>query len=173
MYKFTFVLFVFFISQMPTVSSADNAAEYKVKAAYIYNFARFTSWPDDGGKNIKVCVYGKDPFEKYIDGLDGKTVGDRTIKVVRTRNIETVKTCHIAFLNIIPPEQRLFERALKKIDGASVLTIADAKNVVNFGVMIGLVIEQDKIGFSVNYTVAKASDIEISSKLLKLAKEVM
>ena len=84
-----------------------------------------------------------------------------------------MRSCHIAFLNIIPPEQYLFERALKQIKGTKVLTIADAANVVNFGVMIGLVIEDDKVGFKVNHTVAKTEQLVISAQLLRLAKEVL
>ena len=74
---------------------------------------------------------------------------------------------------IIPPERHLFEKAHNKIKSAKVLTIADADNVVKFGVMIGLLINEDKVGFQINHTVAKSSGLEISSKLLKLAKEVI
>ena len=158
--------------QMPTVTFAGNVSEYRIKAAFIYNFARFTEWQDDSSE-LKICIYGKDPFESNIDGLNGKKAGEKTIRIVRTQLIDEVSTCHIAFLNIKPPERHLFEKALNKIKNAKVLTIADADNVVNFGVMIGLLITDDKVGFEINHTVAKSSGLEISSKLLKLAKEVI
>lgn len=172
LFKLQLAILVLLASQVPTLSLADNVSEYKVKVAFIYNFARFTEWPDDTSE-LKICIYGKDPFDSYIDSLSGKKVDDKTIIVVRTKKIEEVRSCHIAFLNIIPPEQYLFERALKQIKGKKVLTIADAENVVHFGVMIGLVIEDDKIGFKVNHTVAKAEQLEISAQLLRLAKEVI
>ena len=171
-FKLLLVLLVTLGSQLPVTSYAGNVSEYKIKAAFIYNFARFTDWPDEGSE-LKICIYGKDPFDSYIDSLNGKKVDNKTIKIVRTKKIEEVRSCHIAFLNIIPPEQRLFERALREIKGANVLTIADADNVVKFGVMIGLVIDDEKVGFNVNHTVAKASKLEISSQLLSLAKEVI
>ena len=171
--KLLLTLLVTLVLQMPTVSFASNVSEYQIKAAFIYNFARFTQWSDESN-DLKICIYGKDPFDSYIDSLNGKKVGKKTIQVIRTQLIEDVKSCHIAFLNIIPPERHLFELALRKIKGAhNVLTIADANNVVSFGVMIGLVIEDDKVGFKVNHTVAKASDFEISAQLLRLAKEVI
>ena len=68
--------------------------------------------------------------------------------------------------------RRLFARALHDIKGANVLTISDAEGVIDFGVMIGLKINNDKVAFDVNHTVAKATDIEISAKLLRLAKVV-
>lgn len=169
--KLLLLLITFLLSQAPVPALADKISEYTVKAAFIYNFARFTQWPDDSNE-LKVCIYGDDPFGAGIDKLNGKTTNGRTIKIVRTRLIKEIKTCHVAFLNIIPPERHLFEQALKKIDGASVLTVSDAANATDFGVMIGLKIDNNKVAFDVNHTVAQASNLEISAKLLRLAKQV-
>ncbi len=170
-YKLLFFLVLGLVSQIPALSLANNINEYTIKAAFIYNFARFTEWPDESNE-LRVCVYGEDPFGSSIDKINGKQSNGRTIKVIRTRSIEEVKSCHIAFLNIIPPERRLFARALQEIEGANVLTISDAKGVIDFGVMIGLKIDKNKVAFDVNHTITKASDIEISAKLLRLAKVV-
>ena len=151
--------------------SAANVSEYKIKAGFIYNFAKFTKWPDESDE-LKICIFGIDPFGNTIDSLNGRQSNGRTIKIIRTKNIDEIKTCHIAFLNIIPPERHLFERALKKIRGTHVLTVADAANVTDFGVMIGMRISNDKIAFDVNHTVAQASNLEISAKLLRLASQV-
>lgn len=170
-YKLLLLLALSLVSQIPTLSLAGSIDEYTIKAAFIYNFALFTEWPDES-KELRICIYGKDPFGNSIDKLNGKQSNGRMIKVIRTRSIEEVKSCHIAFLNIIPPERRLFARALNDIQGANVLTVSDVKNVVGFGVMIGLNIDNNKVAFDVNHTVAKATDIEISAKLLRLAKVV-
>ena len=170
-YKLILLLTISVVSLTPALSHANNVSEYTIKAAFIYNFARFTQWPDDTGE-LKICVYGEDPFGASIDSFNGKQSNGRTIKIVRTQLIEEVKSCHIAFLNIIPPERRLFVRALKEIKDTNVLTIADAAGVIDFGVMIGLKIDSDKVAFDVNHTVAKSSEIEISAKLLMLAQVV-
>ena len=169
--KFAIFLSLGLVSLIPASSLADNISEYTIKAAFIYNFARFTEWPDESDE-LRVCIYGDDPFGTAIDKLSGERIKGRTIEVVRTKSINDVKSCHIAFLNIIPPERRLFTRALRSIQGASVLTISDAEGVIDFGVMIGLRIDNDKVAFDVNHTVAKASNIGISAKLLRLAKVV-
>lgn len=166
------LLLVVLVLQVPMVSFASDIPEYKIKASFIYNFARFTQWPDEESE-LRICLYGKDPFGSYADSLDGKIVGEKKIKIVRTQLIEEVKLCHIVFLNIIPPERHLFERALNKLKGTNVLTIADADNVVDFGVMIGLEIENNKIGFKVNGNTVQDSELKISSQLLTLAKDVI
>lgn len=165
------MLVAILVAQAPVPTFAENISEYTIKAGFIYNFAKFTQWPDDT-QELKICIYGKDPFGRNIDSLNGKISNGRTITVVRTKLIDEVRTCHIAFLNIIPPDRYLFERALKKISGSHVLTISDAPYVTDFGVMIGMRINDDKIAFDVNHTVAQASKLEISAKLLKLAGEV-
>ena len=69
-------------------------------------------------------------------------------------------------------KHHLFQQALNKINGANVLTVSDAANVIDFGVMISLRIDNNKVAFDVNNTVAQASNLEISAKLLRLAREV-
>ena len=171
-YKLLLIMCFTAVFHMPSVSLASSVSEYKIKAAFIYNFAKFTKWPDKTG-DLRVCIYGKDPFGSKIDDLDGKQSNGRTIKIVRTQLIKDVRSCHIAFLNIIPPERRMFKWALRQIKGSNVLTVSDAANVTDFGVMIGLVIKNNKVAFNVNHSEAKSSDLVISSKLLRLAREVI
>ena len=151
---------------------ADVVSEYQVKAGFIYNIARFTQWPGDL-KTIRICIYGDDPFGSYIDSIDGKAVGDRNIEITRTRSIRAIKDCNIAFLNIIPPEERLFARALRELEGSKVLTIADFSEAVRYGVVVGFLIDEDRVGFNINHTVAKSTKLEISAKVLRLAREVI
>jgi hypothetical protein len=154
-----------------TSSYADATPEYRIKAAFIYNFARFTQWPDDNDE-IRICIYGKDPFGSEIDSLNGKVSNGRKITIERTQLIEDVRSCHIVYLNIIPPERHLYEQALKEINGSNVLTVSDASNVIDFGVMIGMNITNNKISFDVNHNATTATDLVISAKLLRLAREI-
>jgi len=171
-HKLVLIFALVLTSQVPSVSLADSISEYTIKAAFIYNFVRFTQWPDNSNE-IRVCIYGEDPFESNIDNLNGKVSNGRVMRVIRTQLIDDIKSCHIAFLNIIPPERHLFERALKTISGSNVLTVSDAANVINFGVMIGLFIDNDKVAFELNHTAAKISGLEISAQLIRLAKDII
>jgi hypothetical protein len=43
-----------------------GTSEYAVKAAYLYNFAKFTEWPNtEQLGSLTVCLYGKDPFGDF------------------------------------------------------------------------------------------------------------
>jgi len=177
MYMQLRAIIVFMLALAPQVAYSETISEYAIKAAFIYNFARFTEWPvdrdDTSGDTLKVCIYGKDPFKSIIDKIEGKKANNKTIKIVRTNSLKEVKACHIAFLNVIPPQKRLFERVLTKLKGAHVLTISDAADAVDFGVMIGLTVDdENKVKFDINLSSANDEKIKISSKIVNLAIKV-
>src|SRR5205814_1156019 len=51
---------------LPAGARAQAISEYQVKAAFLYNFARFVQWPPQSFKNahdpIAICVLGPNPF---------------------------------------------------------------------------------------------------------------
>ncbi len=60
-----------FDGQLP--GQAPKPTEYQVKAAYLYNFGRFVSWPARGGAwpgpSFTLCVLGQDPFGPVLDAV--------------------------------------------------------------------------------------------------------
>ena len=58
---------------------SDDLPEYRLKDAFLYNFAAFTEWPAEIGGTLNVCIHGQDPFGAEIDPLNGKTVGTRSV----------------------------------------------------------------------------------------------
>ena len=48
-------------------AKSDDLPEYRLKAAFLYNFAAFTEWPADVGSTLNLCVYGQDPFGEDLD----------------------------------------------------------------------------------------------------------
>jgi hypothetical protein len=77
---------------------SDDLPEYRLKAAFLYNFALFTEWPADLGATLNLCVYGRDPFGEEIDALQGKPVGARRIVVRRITTIEGLSVCQVVFI---------------------------------------------------------------------------
>jgi len=157
---------------MSKIAYARNISEYKIKAGFIYNFARFTQWPESTS-HINICLYGKDNFGSYLDDLNGKMINGKSIKTKRIRVLKSIESCNVVFLNITPPDKYNFKRVLNKIKNKNILTMSDTKNATDYGVMVGLVIENGRVGFNVNYTEINKTELKISSQLLKLAKKVI
>jgi hypothetical protein len=150
---------------------SDDLPEYRLKAAFIYNFALFTEWPAEVGSTLNLCVYGRDPFGEELDALQGKAVGDRRIVVSRITNLEGLTACQVVF--IVGPSGDGIARVLSSLRGASVLTIADAPGAAQQGVALSMSVVKNKITFEANLTAARAANVKLSSRLLSLATQVL
>jgi hypothetical protein len=160
---------------LPAHAEASELDEYKLKAAFIYNFAKFVEWPPScfsGAQSpIRLCVLGVDPFEGEIKSLEAKRIGERALVVRYAEKVEEIQECHIVFIGI--SEKDRIDSVLNALKGSPVLTISDIDGFANLGGMIGLINAQDKVRFEVNLGAARLAKIEVSSKLLKLANRVL
>ncbi|MEW6067505.1 MAG: YfiR family protein [Nitrospirota bacterium] len=147
--------------------------EYQVKAAFIYNFVKFIEWPDELFKDsttVTFCIIGDDPFVSEIDTIQGQSVKGKVLEVTRINSIDKAKNCHLLFIS--SSERKNITYILKEIKNLSVLTIGDTEGFAQQGVIINFFIEENKIRFEINTDAANCAKIQISSKLLKLARIV-
>ena len=147
---------------------ADNPAEYRIKAAFLYNFVSFTAWPAALGNTLHLCVYGPDPFGEDLDRLQGRTVAGRGLAVHRTNSADALGHCQVVF--ITRPVIANLARVLDSLSGKAVLTVADSPGAARQGVALNLGLEQNKVVFDANP--GAAHGLVLSSKLLRLAREV-
>jgi hypothetical protein len=155
----------------PAVRAADDLPEYRLKAAFLYNFALFTEWPAYVGDTLRLCVFGPDPFGAELDGLQGKGVGERSIAVQRKTGLDGLKGCQIVF--VAPAAAAQLPRVLEALEGQTVLTVADTPGAARQGVALNMVVSQNKVSFEANLKAARAARLNLSSKLLRLATEVI
>lgn len=149
---------------------AENSVEYQIKAAFLYNFASFTEWPAGLGNTLNLCVYGTDPFGENLDKLQGKNVAGRSLAVRRTASVEGLGNCQIVFIS--QPAIGNLPRVLDSLRGKPVLTVADTPGAAREGVAINMILEQNKVAFEANLGAARGQGLDLSSKLLRLAREV-
>lgn len=157
-------------SLMPS-ALADESPEYRLKAAFLYNFAAFTEWPTEVGRTLNLCVYGPDPFGAELDTLTGKAVGSRIVAVQRKTSIDSLKGCQIVFISNAAIGQ--LPRLRDMLHGSPVLTVADSPGAARDGVALNMNLVQTRISFEANLGVARDAGLNLSSKLLRLATEVI
>src|ERR1700722_13851026 len=124
---------------------SDDLPEYRLKTAFLYNFALFTEWPAQVGSTLNLCVYGRDPFGEEIDVLQGKPAGDRHIAIRRVTRVEGLAVCQLVF--IADPSGDGISRVLSTLRGAAVLIIADTPGAAEQGVALNMNVVQSKIPF--------------------------
>lgn len=156
-------------------SWAADGLEYQVKAAFLYNFAKFVKWPPDAfegpGDPVTFCVVGADPFGEVLDTVvEGETLEGRRLVVHRTREISELRDCHVVF---VPRSERARqERILETLRNRGVLTVGEADGFLTGGGMIRFVLEQNKVRFDISHEAVESSGLNLSSKLLRLARRI-
>ncbi|WP_230874862.1 YfiR family protein [Methylomonas sp. LL1] len=148
----------------------DESLEYKIKAAYLYNFTKFITWPENHATTFNICIVGGDPFRKLLDNLESKTAFDKPIRVFRYAHIKQAKDCHIAYFDKIEDVTSI-SAPNSLIVGAlpSTLTVGSQPFFAESGGMIGFVLEQEKIKLHINLKALKLSGLEISAKLIEVS----
>ena len=157
------------------VGHAHGAAameEVDLKAAYVYNFIQFIDWPEDGaaaGQDVTVCVSPFSPLKRPLTALEGRrTAKGRTVRV-KLLEMADMRPCRVIVLynTDVDPVVRLL-RTMPPAHG--ILTISDELTFINPEVVISLSQEDGRVVFGISSDAAARAGLNISSRLLRLAK---
>jgi hypothetical protein len=153
---------------------AQDVTESSLKTAFIHNFARFTEWPPDvlpPAAPLIACVLGDAAFgEALRNYVKGHAVDGHAIVVSSIAAGGTLRSCHLLYISGITLKQAA--QVAAGLKGAPVLTLSDMDEFARVGGMAQLYVEDGRMRFSVNLDTAKRSRLQLSSKLLSLAKLV-
>ena len=158
-----------------SAESPEPVNEYQVKAAFVYNFARFVTWPEHAFKNtsdpISICVLGEDQFHGALErAIAGKTVEGRPFKVRHLNAVESGCNCHILFVSRSGLER--FRAISEELKSSSVLTVGESPGFATNGGVINFKPNRGMIRFEININTAEEERLHISSKLLSLSEIV-
>lgn len=153
-------------------AQAPPPTEYQIKAAFIYNFAKFTDWPPDAFRDGKapfvLGILGENPFGPELErSLSGKTIADHPMTIQTLRAATEATNCHLLFIN--RTEKENLPAILKTIQGSSVMTVSEMDQFIEAGGMINFIEVANKVRFQINDEAAKNARLKISSRLLGLA----
>lgn len=150
---------------------AQSAGEYEIKAAFLYKFAGFVQWLNDSGKGaICIGVVGQDPFGTMLNVvIDGKNLNGRSFTVRRSGNARDLTGCRIVFIS---SSERPRLRAILNQLQPDVLTVGDLPGFCEAGGVIGFELVDHRVRLRINLEAAQRNHLQISSKLLNLARLV-
>jgi len=162
------------LSVWSSIAMSAAIGEYQIKAAFLYNFAKFVDWPpDDTGQEkteFKIGIIGDDPFGTDIDVIDNKHVRGMPLKIFRADSLNALGDCQIIFLSASIEDE--LKAILAQMQDRSVLTVSDTNGFAHRGVIINLIKVNNKIRFEINAAAAERAGLKISSHLLRLARIV-
>ncbi len=150
--------------------------EYEVKAAFLYNFARFIEWPADAFDGpqtpLVIGILGEDPFGSALDDIIArKTVRGRAVVVRRLHRDQDLRGCHLLFISA--SEKKRLPEILLSLRGSTVVTVSEIDRFIYSGGTINLLVENSRVRFEVNLDAAARARAKISAKLLALARGVV
>lgn len=158
----------------PAAPEPRASSEYEVKAAFLYNFAKFVEWPQDGrleAEPFVITVLGDDPFGRVLDDtLRGKTVGRSAIALRRAARIEDVGRSEILFIS--DSERTRLSPILSRVGSAAVLTVGETSDFAARGGIIGFRIQGERVRLDISVSAAERAGLKISSQLLRVARLV-
>jgi len=152
---------------------AQVSREYQIKAVFLYNFAQFTEWPESAFPSEKspiiIGVMGPNPFGSALEEtVRGETVQGHPLAIEHYTRAADIKSCHILF---IPQQEiRQTDEIVKGMKGKPVLTVADTDGAASAAAIVRFVVENNKVHFRINPEAARAANIILSSKLLRMAE---
>jgi hypothetical protein len=154
-----------------SVAQTPNV-EYRIKSAYIFNFAKFVSWPSSAFQTptspIIIGILGKDPFGTEIDEtIAHKSIDGRPLAVKRLAETDPLDGCHILF--IAESERKQVPRILESVSKLPILTVSEIEDFTDTGGMIRFFKHEKNIRFEIDLDAVEAARLKISSKLLQVA----
>jgi hypothetical protein len=155
----------FTLAAQPAVES-----EYRLKAAFLYNFAKYVTWPDTekNGEKFIIGILGENPFGAELDIIQGKMINDASIEIRQYESIEEARDCSILFIG--PSERENISDITNELKRHRILTVSDTKGYAHMGVMINLYEDDNRLRFEINNRAAESAGLKISSHLLRLGK---
>jgi hypothetical protein len=148
--------------------SREVAAEYRLKAAYLFNFTKFVEWPQDSAAGpLTVCIASQNPFGTVlVDAIRHERVNGRPLDV---RVVRQTAGCDVVFI----PRGVAYEPYLRAARGRPVLTVGEAPQFLDDGGIINFVVEEGRVRFEINRDAAAQANLTISSHLLRLMLEAL
>lgn len=150
--------------------------EYDVKAAFLYNFVKFVTWPDRAFERpdqpMTLCLAGRDPFAGSLDRIvDGERVGNRALVVERLPSpAARASRCHLLF---VPAGEHDRQRTwLAATAGAPVLTVGETADFLEAGGVVQFVLEDQRVRFAIHPAPAEATGLVLNARLLQVARIV-
>ncbi len=165
-------ILAFSLTAMTTSAAQDSELEAGLlKTVFVYNFAKFTRWPDNQSKTMRnvlsLCYIDEDSLTYSLQKLAGRVLRGKPIKTVKIIDEMKLANCHVLYL--AKSAQNRIPSILRSVKAKPILTISEIEGFSQDGGMIELTQDRDKLRFIINLNATGSSGLKLSAQLLDLA----
>ncbi len=157
-------------------SESEINREYRIKAAYLYQFGRYVEWPSKTFPSPEtpfvIGILDQDPIAADLDQIAQiKKIQDRPIQIRRFSSASDIRACNILyFSSALEPEAQA--EVIRRVAGKGILLVGDTERFLNRGGVMQFILEDNKIRVMISRKAAEREGLKISSKLLQVARVV-
>lgn len=147
---------------------AASFAEAEVRASFLYNFAKYTDWPDTGKGSLNICTLNDPELARALKNLDGKPVGPKRLVTADLSSLASIRECQI--VHIGDTEMYRLDKIMQSVGSAPVLTVSSAAALDQVAVVLTL--DQQRMVFDINLDAYRRAGLQPQSTMLRLARQV-
>lgn len=149
-----------------------QAPEAELKAAIMTNMLLFVDWPSQGAQTrdgLTVCYLGAGLVANALLPLRGTLLKGKPLTVEHVEATD-VRRCHALYVS--PTEAAVLPLLASQLQGSGILLVGDSPGYLQRGVMVNLEIGGGRVVFDINLRSLRESGLSVSSKVLRLARQV-
>jgi hypothetical protein len=171
----TVLLAIGLLFSLEVTAAEDDNSERQAQfmAVYLLHFSNFIEWPGEEIEertSFEVCVLGNGNVNAFIKALENEKVKDQLVRVIFTPSAEQLIACKIVYVDKDSIEQFLELEPILR--GTKIVFVSDKRGFIEQGGTIEYFVENNKLRFAINMISAREKGLQISSKLLMIAKEI-
>ncbi len=162
----------------PVLLANEVLPEYKVKAAYLYNFLHFVEWPKNAptqaSQTVNILIVGDPAFRSLIGPLEQQTIDGKQLHITLVSTLDLhidLRSFHMIYL--ARSKVQGFQSYIQRVAHLPLLTVGDQPDFAEAGGMIGFLKKRGKVKFVVNRSAMEKGNLSMRSKALRLAEEVI
>jgi hypothetical protein len=167
--KSLYICFLFIVSAGFRPGFQQEASEYDLKAAFVYNFTKFIDWNSYlKEEEFFIGIVGNSKITSSLNAIaQSNKVGEKKIRLRQFSKIEDIDFCHILFISndTSISLQAILEKAAVK----GTLIISEKEGYAKKGTCLNFIILNNKLKFEANMKAINAADLKAGAQLLKLA----
>ena len=168
-------LLVLPLQPTPTRAAESAVPEYRVKALFLINFAKYVEWPGAAFPSptspIIIGLIGENRFgDNLANAVAEKAIDGHPVVLRQLGHDDSPLGCHILFIS--GSEKSRFPELLERLKNQPILTVSDINHFAEQGGIIGFVKKEDRIRLAIDLGAAHRANLQLSSKLLSVADSV-
>jgi YfiR/HmsC-like len=172
--RLLWIFLICLLGSSGTLRAEGFFQEYRVQVAFLVNFGRFITWPEQSfsseQQKFTICVAGDNPFGTALSAAESKKINGRNVGVTYVDSLRKIPPCHLLYVS--RSEKKNLDSLSSGIGRQAVVTVSDIPGFVKAGGSIEFVMKKKQLSFIINNSAMKQRGIRASSSMLNLAVSV-